>query len=407
MAKTRLTRLVKAPIIVQERDEGWPIPDQFVGVEIEFENFSRRQLTALEQETPCFWEIRDDGSLRNGAEAVLTQATMGRQLTAALDQFYNRITQFDTGPRTSIHVHLNMRQDYDSLESLRNLVILYFMYEDAFFRIADENRKWCSYCNPFEDNAPSPLLALFRAQSLDHLIDSINNTAHNTNRYYGLNLYSLARYGTLEFRHFPCVKQKELVVSWIRLLMELKKAATLMAERELSVFDVIPNEASCAKLLEYMPEFGARLRELCPDHDAYRRLGMVAAYRAGTPTDYPRMGNKNKIFQKFLASKGFNTNEPKKKKGLNYYVSAEVAQTGRLEAQEWLNMVDEIAATRPHEPEEDMFQPEAAPQEEARVRRPFEIATPALDRLNRLRREAGMDPIQPAPPRPIRPLARR
>lgn len=282
MAKTRLTPLVKTPIIVQQPASNWPIPDQFVGLEIEFERFSQREVDTLIRQNPQYWELKTDGSLRNGIEAVLTQPTMGTGLTEAIDQFFSIVKTYEVSPRTSIHVHLNMRQESDTLESLRNIAVLYFMYEDAFFRISDESRKWCSYCNAFEDNPPDPLVALFRGQDLNDVIGIMLDTNTNAQRYYGLNLYALHRYGTLEFRHFPCVTDKERLLEWLRLLMELKKAATIMADRDLSVFDIFSDPTRIPELGVYMPEFGEKLRAIVSDEDAYDRLCRAATYRAGT-----------------------------------------------------------------------------------------------------------------------------
>ena len=304
MAKTSLSPLTKSPILVPECDASWPISDQFMGLEIEIENYSANEVRALLRSSPAFWEQKEDGSLRNGTELVLNQPLMGRQLTDAIRQFSNTVRTYTTGPRTSIHVHMNMRQDTDSLESLRNIVTLYFMYENAFFAIADDNRKWCSYCNHFEDQPPAPLIEILRDGSLRQVTDIIHQTNANHNRYYGLNLYALSAYGTLEFRHFPCVKDMGMLENWLRLLMELKLAANRMADEDQSPFEIFSDPRHLPRLQEYMPSFGGELRRLVPDEEAYRRLALAAMYRAGdTSRDEGYVSRQNPVFARFLNEK--------------------------------------------------------------------------------------------------------
>jgi hypothetical protein len=277
MGQTSLNKLIgKAALSHHIPGDKWPIRDQFVGIEIELENVDRKQQLDHEDGGAPYWEPHDDGSLRNGIEYVLREPLMGSQLTKAISYFYSHFTKYNDGPRTSIHVHLNMRQNEDSFESLKNLLVLYYMYEEAFFKFADENRKWCAYCNPFEDNPPAILTDVMRMtpETAPRLLFTRLNVSagRNTNRYYGLNITALQRFGTLEFRHLPLVKEEQKLVQWIMLLMELKAAARRLTEEGLTVEQFITDAADVKKLQHYFPMFWDMLNQYVSGQDAYLRM---------------------------------------------------------------------------------------------------------------------------------------
>lgn len=282
MADKKLSSVFgKTAIAIPSPDSSWPLPEQFLGIEIEIENFNNNQLSQLSRAPGAFWEVKEDGSLRNGREAVFSQPLMGSQLTTAIRQFFSIVTEYTTSRRTSIHVHMNMRQDDDTMDSLRNLVVLYYMYENSFFWFSDESRKWCSYCCSFEDEPPAPVVAILRNDSADVVLNEMANTNSNTNRYYGLNLYALMRYGTVEFRHFPCVKEEARLIDWLHFLMELKAAGIRMAREGTSPFTLFNSTSDMAKLLEYMPKYGPMMRRIVTDEQAFHKLTLAAAYRCG------------------------------------------------------------------------------------------------------------------------------
>lgn len=287
MSNTKLYRLTgQRPMVVPSPGSDWILSNQFVGVEIEIESFSRRQVNNL-LDTSGLWVEKEDHSLRGGTELVLGSPLMGVDLRQAITEFFSCVTNYSTGPRTSVHVHLNMRQEEDTLEVLRNLCLLYFIYEDAFFQMSDPERKWCSYCHPFEECPPEPLVRILRGESLDEILSIFERTQGNTARYYGLNLYALLRYGTVEFRHMSGTRDEAHLLRWINLLMELKKAAAGLAEQGLSPVSIFHSVEDMGKIAQLMPTFGEQVRSHVPDAIAYRRLGLAAAY-TGLSTTYQR-----------------------------------------------------------------------------------------------------------------------
>lgn len=206
------------PRTAPEADDRWVLPREFIGLEIETENYEGTELI-----DPAYWVTHHDGSLRNGVEWVTNGPMMGSALTAALREFFSKNHSYETGPRTSIHIHINA-SDNISVEQLRCWLALVYIIEPAIFRWADENRKWCGYCAPLTDMSVSRFATVLAGTNRDAIINSISPAANNE-RYYGCNIASLSRHGTMEFRYFPCVHEEAPVVEWIQFIMEIKKEA--------------------------------------------------------------------------------------------------------------------------------------------------------------------------------------
>lgn len=300
MKKTSLQGVLNRPALcVSVPDSFWPIPDQFVGIEIELEGQSSREVRAHRDNGRPFWAEHEDGSLRGGIEYVLAQPTMGNTLKEAIQYFFRNFKTFSESPRTSIHVHLNMLQESETLEGLKNMVVLYYMFENAFFVIADENRKWNGYCNPFEDNPPEILTTLLGVQDVESVRNAlILSAGRNTNRYYGLNINALQKYGTLEFRHLPLLREEERLFSWIKLLMELKRAANLMADEGTSPEMLFKTPDDLILLHKYMPLFGKTLLDIVGTGESFARMAAVVTLGEREVRQNGSVGN-NKAFLRF------------------------------------------------------------------------------------------------------------
>lgn len=302
MSKTTpLSKVLRQSSILScEKDSFWPIPDQYVGIEIEMEGYSNKEYKNHHANGSPYWTEHQDQSLRNGIEMVLTQPMMGNTLREAISYFFRTFTQYIPGPRTSIHVHLNMRQDNETLEGLKNMVVLYYILEDAYFIIAGESRKWNGYCNPFEDNPPRILEAFVRETDVDHLYMSLMDSAGtNSNRYYGMNLNALQRFGTIEFRHLPLVTEEGRLIEWVKLLMELKAAANRMADEGTSPARLFQSAADIDKLRTYMPMYGDLLLSHIDPITAYIRLININGLRLLRGETHMTVGSANKAWQRF------------------------------------------------------------------------------------------------------------
>lgn len=210
----------KRAVLAHEPDTNWPLSNEFIGLEIEVEDFSGDRYS-VEPE----WTTHADGSLRNGIEFVLAGPTGGRNLTAAINKFFDAGFRYNMSERTSTHIHINA-SDNMSFDKFRNMFVVMYLIEPAVFRWADDNRKWCGYCCPLTDLAPARLVPLLTDNSNEaqRFIRAVQGSG-NSDRYYGYNMAAFARHGTVEFRYFPCTDNKERIIEWTRFVMFTKKTA--------------------------------------------------------------------------------------------------------------------------------------------------------------------------------------
>lgn len=301
--------LKKRPISTPEADSFWPLPSQFIGLEIETEGMPRSRQAAHVSNNSPYWMTHQDSSLRNGGiEYVLAQPMMGKELRAAIHYFFETFSGWSTSSRTSTHVHLNMTQDEDTIEVLRAVVSLYFAIEPAVYKLVAGDRKWCSYCNTLDSNIPEYLTMLF-AKNYDPVkwAKSISNYSNapgtNTNRYYGLNLVALAKYGSLEFRHFPCTTSEDELTQWVLFVMELKKAAMDIVATGQTVIGYFDSHNKFLELSTRMPVWGPHILDTMPAHECVSRLKRLNAillpYNIPQHVDF----SENEAYRKYFETK--------------------------------------------------------------------------------------------------------
>lgn len=170
---------------------------------------------------PAGWTTHSDMSLRNGTEFVTVGAVGGQDMENCINAFYGMNYTYDGGPRTSTHIHVNVLDA--PVAVVQSLVMLTYMIEPALYRVVDENRKYSSYSTALVDMPPSRLRNLLNPPNREQFTRAIN-VYQNRERYYGLN-FNIARHGTVEFRYFPGAPTKEELISWVDLVVALKKAA--------------------------------------------------------------------------------------------------------------------------------------------------------------------------------------
>lgn len=226
----------------------WPL-HEYVGLEIETENFLNvgRATEELRQD----WCTHVDMSLQDGTEWVTRIPVAGNTLSRAIDSFFAKPRNYTISERTSVHIHINMSDDI-TVDLFRSMLALVYIVEPAIFRIADENRKWCSYSCPLTDMSQARFTAMFTEQSMERLGAAFAGVKHE-DKYYGFNAVSLRKHGTAEFRYFPCTQDKNQLESWIKLVMELKKAAI-----------AYPDPAALLDLLQTADGISAFVRHAMP-----------------------------------------------------------------------------------------------------------------------------------------------
>lgn len=193
-----------------------------VGIEIEMEGQRVRGGFAV---APLnFWRLDADGSLR-GAESceyILRQPIVREEVPLALSELkgYLKANQakIDKSDRAGVHVHLNVQKEEN--EKVMNFVLLYLVFEDIIVRYCGDNREGNLFCLRSRD-ADSMLVALTNAKQTG----AFGPLQHDHYRYASLNVTSLIKYGSLEFRSLETPTNLDEINGWVKILLAFKDHA--------------------------------------------------------------------------------------------------------------------------------------------------------------------------------------
>lgn len=249
-------------------------PGQKIGIEFEIEDWSGGGFES-------HWTPHSDASLRNGIEFVFSRPKHGAEVEQALDLFQRTAAEysFTISERTSTHIHMDMG-DGQQVVDVRKMFLLTYMIEPAMFRFADENRKWCSYCQPLTDMTQARISSILTATNAQELISAFTGSRHQ-DKYYAFNLASLTRHTTIEFRYFPGYSDMATVDKWINMVQEIKLAAKAAGSIEELLVIGMDRARLEAFLNQHMPRSVANgLLGGLDWHDAGKRAGYLNAILA-------------------------------------------------------------------------------------------------------------------------------
>lgn len=194
--------------------------EQEVGIEVEMEgqrlNFS-----------PMYWARTDDGSLRsnvpNGtAEFVMLQpcrrTEVANVINDLIDSGRRARAVFSPSERCGVHVHLNClhMHEYEVLK----LAVLFLLFEEVMVGWCGPTREGNHFCLRGKD-ATGLLNAISHAIS----IRSLSNIQADRFRYAAINLRSLSRHGTVEFRSMQTPNDLHQIEQWVSMILAIKDTA--------------------------------------------------------------------------------------------------------------------------------------------------------------------------------------
>lgn len=245
--------------------------NDLAGVEIELEGW-RCDDDTYTKIVHGGWTEHPEGSLVNGREFVLHPPKNGDELEATINLFFESKCQYVPTERASVHIHLDMLNDF-KIGQFRSLTVLTYVLEGAIYRIADENRKWASYSCPLTDMRVDRFNGLLQAYTPNSFKVALAGAYHEE-KYYGFNAVSLTKHGTIEFRYFPCTRDIDDMYKWLNLCLELKHVASKFEDpRELAKQLTTPADIeafikkhfkqSAEHLLMYLDAVDAAARSLC------------------------------------------------------------------------------------------------------------------------------------------------
>lgn len=208
--------------------------DQLVGIEVEVEGITRN-IPPLK-----YWEMIEDGSLRDGGFEFRTQAFPATFLRPILVELYTALR--DSNPthyfseRSSVHFHFDFREK-TPLDLVR-LHLLYGVTEPCLFRFGSPERMKSTFCVPLRDSVDIPQFQkIYQAfkkngNTFPHVasvVDFISKVCPG--KYSAMNLLNLQNHnqrndddgrgrashtgcGSVEFRQLQGTPDVEKVITW-------------------------------------------------------------------------------------------------------------------------------------------------------------------------------------------------
>lgn len=189
--------------------------EELFGVEIEMEGAS------LHSQNFGNWKIVGDGSLQGGLEYVMATP---KKFTATVLDIENLYMQFRESRsvlapsiRAGVHVHYNV-QSWD-LKKLFTFLCTYLTVENIMIKnFAGKGRFGNLFC------IPASRAEVFTDYVVSFLRDGNANYLMDDNiRYSAINLNSLFKYGSLEFRSLATPKKPDEVIRWVSIIKNLSK----------------------------------------------------------------------------------------------------------------------------------------------------------------------------------------
>ncbi len=183
-----------------------------VGVEIECEN--------VEHVIPDdYFKYVHEAMLVNGAEYVLRQPLVEPELSNAITGLLGKFTDEVFSQRCSTHIHIDTRDM--TRTQLFNFITLYVMFEYVILKLVKEERVGNLFCLPvFDSHATEAILIELAVKAVD-----IKELRMDDWKYSSINLASVAKLGSLEFRSLHGTKDPVELINWINVHKKLAEYA--------------------------------------------------------------------------------------------------------------------------------------------------------------------------------------
>lgn len=211
-----------------ESDNSLPLNKCLIGIEIELE-----KVLKAPNKKHLFqgigWNIVEDHSLSHVGKEFVSIPVFGKDIELMLINLNDLFLKLGITPEItdtcSLHIHVDVRNL--NQEELFAFVAYYILFENIFFVCGGINRKYNNFCVPLSQCEE---LLLFTVQNLlDKTISSekteqvFNSVLTEKNRYSSLNLCSIVKHGTIEFRNHKGTLVIKDIMNFIRLCLCLKK----------------------------------------------------------------------------------------------------------------------------------------------------------------------------------------
>jgi hypothetical protein len=197
-------------------------PKGEVGIEVEAEG---KNLYPIDSQ---YWRTEKDGSLRgqfpeSAAEYVLKYPIFRQDVDKALTELIDsqKNATFSFSFRTSVHIHINVGSLTE--DQLRCFVYTYALLEEPLINFCGKSRKANRFCLRIQD-AERELTYI--QDFYERGLETLKAIGGDELRYSAMNLGSLYKYGSLEFRGMRGTLDKGVIQTWISALLAMKDWAS-------------------------------------------------------------------------------------------------------------------------------------------------------------------------------------
>lgn len=190
------------------------------GIEVELENNTNPRTDGFME---SYWNVVNDGSLRNNGTEYVSLPIRANQIESALTQLQVYVRDPSFSDRTSVHIHMNVRDM--TIEQIQSLILIYASVENLLFNWVGHNREDNIFCTKLEDTDYYTKIAQFS--------QSPGKACEYWEKYTALNIKPISSKGTVEFRHLYGTYDIQTICTWVNLLSCLKTYAKYVSLQQL------------------------------------------------------------------------------------------------------------------------------------------------------------------------------
>ena len=166
--------------------------------------------------TPTSWQLKHDGSVHGMGLELISPPLSGVKGLAEV-KLVTELAKANGGrvdDSCGLHVHHSASDLTDA--HLKNLLVLWYKYQDLAFGVANASRQNNRYCNKLSEQ---------EFQSLHGMTRGFGAALRGMERYKGLNFASLNVHNTIEFRLLEGTLNVRKIEAWIALTQRIIRVA--------------------------------------------------------------------------------------------------------------------------------------------------------------------------------------
>lgn len=220
----------------------------------------------LPDTAPQTWNAVHDGSLRDGMEYVTAGTVTPENVSKELNKLHKYIRESNGEVkysfRCSTHVHCNVT-DLTEWQTM-NCIFSYMLFENVFMNFVDKSRVGNRFCLRFQDAQQLTTqvcrmiekIKIVEAEGSNMgMVHVMANLRQENLKYAALNLFTLKKYGTLEFRALEGTNDVAKINNWCIAIANWRKNAEEYANpRELFNAFMEDPEAMAMKIFGHAQE---------------------------------------------------------------------------------------------------------------------------------------------------------